>query len=71
VEKRYGVYMPASQRNDTLYTGAATDLAPRIDEHRHGAVAGFAREHAVHLLVWFEEHATPMGRVTCERQVKK
>ncbi|MDO9425820.1 MAG: GIY-YIG nuclease family protein [Methylobacterium sp.] len=48
------VYILASQRNGTLYTGSTTDLARRVWEHRIGAVPGFTRDHGVTLLVWYD-----------------
>jgi putative endonuclease len=44
----------ASQRNGTIYIGAAVDLPRRVWEHRHGVVPGFTRQHGCKLLVWYE-----------------
>jgi len=52
----YFVYMMASQRNGTLYTGVANDLARRAFEHREGAVPGFTQKYGVNKLVWYESH---------------
>ena len=48
------VYILASQRNGTLYTGSTTELARRIWEHKNGVMPGFTREYGVALLVWYE-----------------
>jgi putative endonuclease len=71
VDKRFWVYMLASQHNGTLYIGSTSDLIRRVHEHRSGAMDGFTKQYAVHLLVWFEEHTTPVAMVTRERQLKK
>ncbi len=71
MDKRYWVYMLASQRNGTLYIGSTSELARRVWQHKRHVVEGFTERYNVHLLVWFEEHSTPMAMVTRERQLKK
>ena len=65
------VYLLASQRNGTLYTGVTSNLAARIYQHRAGVVGGFTREYGVKLLVWFEQHATMESAITREKRIKK
>jgi putative endonuclease len=48
------VYIVASQRNGTIYTGVTSDLPKRIHEHRFGLIAGFARKYGCKLLVWYQ-----------------
>jgi putative endonuclease len=50
------VYILASRRNGTLYTGSTTDLARRVWEHRNALRPGFTSEYGVTLLVWYEDH---------------
>ena len=50
------VYILASQRNGTLYTGSTTDLARRVREHRTGLTPGFTTTYGVSMLVWYEGH---------------
>jgi len=50
------VYILASQRNGTLYTGYTDELFRRVTEHKAHALPGFTSKYAVTLLVWFEEH---------------
>ena len=57
MERRSHVYMLASRRNGTLYTGSTIDLARRIYEHRTGAMPGFTRDYGVTMLVWYEEYS--------------
>ena len=65
------VYILASKRNGTLYTGVTSRLPVRIYQHRIGAVPGFTREYDVKLLVWFEQHATMESAILREKRIKK
>ena len=65
------VYIFASRRNGTLYTGVTSDLLARIHQHRIGAVRGFTRKYDVKLLVWFEQHTTMHSAITREKRIKK
>ena len=47
------VYILASRRNGTLYTGVTSDLLKRIHEHREEVARGFTSKHGVKRLVWF------------------
>ena len=40
----YFVYILASRRQGTLYTGVTNNLARRVAEHRDGAVRGFTKK---------------------------
>ncbi len=70
MEKRPFVYILASQRNGTLYTGVTSDLPKRIGQHKQGEISGFTKKHNVHLLVWFESHETMDAAITREKQIK-
>ena len=65
------VYILASKRNGTLYTGVTSNLLARIHQHRIGAVRGFTRDYGIKLLVWFEQHATMDSAITREKRIKK
>lgn len=65
------VYILASRRNGTLYTGVTSDLLARIHKHRGGQVPGFTKEHGVNLLVWFEPHETMDSAIRREKRIKK
>jgi putative endonuclease len=65
------VYILASKRNGTLYTGVTSNLPGRIHQHRDGAVGGFTRRYGVRLLVWFEQHGTMDSAITREKRIKK
>lgn len=53
-EQKYCVYILASRRNGTLYTGVTDDLARRMFERKNHVVEGFTKRYGVHTPVWFE-----------------
>ncbi len=65
------VYILASERNGTLYTGVTNDLVRRVSEHREAAVDGFTSQYAVKSLVHFEVFDDPRSAITREKQMKK
>ena len=65
------VYILASHRNGTLYTGVTSDLARRISEHRDGAVPGFTDDYDVKTLVWCENLATIEMAIRREKSIKR
>ena len=64
------VYIVASRRNGTLYTGVTCNLPKRAFEHREGLVAGFSRQHGCKFLVWYELHDSMIEAITREKQIK-
>ncbi|MCW2336250.1 putative endonuclease [Sphingobium sp. B2D3A] len=50
------VYIMASRRNGTIYTGVTSDLVRRVTQHRTGEIKGFTTKYGCKLLVWFEAH---------------
>ena len=65
------VYIMASKRNGTLYTGVTNDLAHRTWEHREGLVPGFTRKYGCQLLVWYEEHFDIRDAIQREKNIKQ
>ena len=65
------VYILASQRNGTLYTGVTSDIVQRMEQHKNGVVEGFTRRYAVHRLVWYERHDTMLSAIAREKAIKK
>ncbi len=49
--KNYFVYILASRRNGTLYTGITGDLRRRVSQHKNDAIEGFTKRYRVHRLV--------------------
>ena len=69
--KTYCVYMLASSRHGTLYTGVTSDLVKRFWQHREKLVGGFTKEYDVKKLVWYEIHEDVLSAITREKQIKK
>jgi putative endonuclease len=69
--KRGFVYIMASGRNGTIYTGSTSDLVQRAWQHRNGLVNGFTRDHGCKLLVWYEVHDDLQEARQRELQLKK
>ena len=70
--KRTGiVYILASRKNGTLYTGVTSNLPRRLEEHRAGTGSAFAAKYGVTGLVWFEEYELVTRAITREKTIKK
>ena len=65
------VYIMASQRNGTLYTGVTTDLAQRVFDHREGIIPGFTKTYGCKILVWYEEHFDVSDAIQREKSIKR
>ena len=68
--KTYAVYMVASRRNGTIYTGVSGNLLGRVWQHRNNAADGFTKKYGVHRLVWFEFHDDISAAIAREKQIK-
>ncbi len=64
--KNYFVYILASKRNGTLYTGVTNDLKRRIYEHKNGLI----EKYKVHNLVYFEEFNNINDALKREKHIK-
>ena len=71
MEKFPTVYILASKRHGTLYTGVTSDLCGRIWLHKTGAMPGFTKTYGVKQLVWFETHDNMESAITREKQIKE
>ncbi|WP_160005434.1 GIY-YIG nuclease family protein [Rhizobium sp. 18055] len=65
------VYILASRRNGTLYTGVTRDLAARLFDHQNELTPGFTSRYGVKTLVWFEEHDLLVQAIAREKSIKK
>ncbi|MCA8928458.1 MAG: GIY-YIG nuclease family protein [Alphaproteobacteria bacterium] len=68
--KQPAVYIMASRRNGTLYTGVTGSLRQRIWQHREGVTPGFTKQHNCKLLVWYELHESFPAAIAREKQLK-
>ena len=64
------IYIMASQRNGTLYTGVTSNLLKRVYEHKFSEVKGFSKRHDCNLLVYYETADTMRGAIVREKQIK-
>ncbi len=71
MSKLYYVYMMASAKNGTLYTGVTSDIGRRAWEHRNGMIDGFTKKYDVKLLVWFEAFEDVHAAIHRETLLKK
>jgi putative endonuclease len=67
--KQPAVYIMASRRNGTLYTGVTSDLVQRTWQHREATV-GFTSRYGCKLLVWYEIHEEMASAIAREKQIK-
>ena len=70
MERQPCVYLLASQRNGTLYTGVTSNLLKRVWEHKHHVVEGYTSKYAVHILVWYEVHEIMESAIKREKVIK-
>jgi putative endonuclease len=69
--RRGYVYILASQKNGTLYTGVTSDIAGRMEQHRTGTGSKFAARYGAIRLVWFEEFEWVIDAIAREKAIKK
>ncbi|WP_374547454.1 GIY-YIG nuclease family protein [Rhodoblastus sp.] len=64
------VYIMASKRHGTLYTGVTSNLARRVHEHRNDLIKGFTGRYQCHLLVFYEPYPRMDDAIGREKQLK-
>ena len=69
--RTYFVYILASRKHGTLYTGVTSDLPGRVYEHKAGLSGGFTAKHRVHHLVYFEMFGMIDDAIKREKQLKR
>ncbi len=67
----YFVYILASKRNGTLYTGVTNNLFKRVDEHKNNFIPGFTSKYNVHNLVYYERYSDIYDAIAREKRLKK
>ncbi len=68
--KQPAVYIMASRRNGTLYTGVTSNLVQRAWQHREGLSRGFTKRYRCKQLVWFDLADTMDVAIAREKQIK-
>lgn len=68
--RKYYVYILASKKNGTLYTGVTNDIVRRIHEHKTKVNEGFTKKYNVDRLVYFEEFVSIIDSITREKRIK-
>ena len=71
MERQYYVYLLASRKNGTLYTGVTSDLLRRVVQHKSGAVPGFTQKYGVHRLVYYEVFGDIEAAIQREKRLKR
>jgi putative endonuclease len=69
--KQYFVYILASRKNGTLYTGVTNDLLKRVYEHKNNLVEGFTKKYSIHTLVYYEMYRDVYSAILREKRIKK
>lgn len=64
------VYIMASKRNGTLYTGVTSNLIQRVYQHQNGLVEGFSHKYNCKLLVWYDQCQDMESAILPEKQIK-
>lgn len=64
------VYILASKKNGTLYTGITSDLERRMYQHRHHLFEGFTSKYDVTRLVWFAQGDDIASAISLEKKIK-
>ncbi len=65
------VYIIASKRNGTLYTGVTSDLENRVYEHKNEIHKGFTVRYGCKTLVYFELLENIVLAIKREKAIKK
>ncbi|MEM8934920.1 MAG: GIY-YIG nuclease family protein [Pseudomonadota bacterium] len=71
MSKDYCVYILASKRNGTSYTGVTSDIAGRVWEHKAGVNQGFTKRYGVGRLVWYDAYDDVNAAIQREKTIKK
>lgn len=64
------VYILASKKNGTLYTGVTSNLLRRLHEHKTHATEGFTSQHHITRLVWFIQGEDITAAIELEKKIK-
>ena len=68
--RMYYVYILASKKNGTLYTGVTNDIERRVYEHKHKLTPGFTSRYNVNRLMYYDEYNDIRDAIAREKQIK-
>ncbi len=69
--KVFIVYIMASMKGGTVYTGVSGNPAGRIWQHKtHADPKSFTARYKVERLVWYEVHETAISAIQREKRIK-
>ena len=68
--KQPAVYIMASKRNGTLYTGVTSNLVSRVCEHKEDVTKGFTSQYGCKTLVFYELHGDMDSAINREKRIK-
>ncbi|EKD73113.1 MAG: hypothetical protein ACD_45C00459G0001 [uncultured bacterium] len=68
--KNYYIYIMASKRNGTLYTGITSDLIKRVYQHKTEEIPGFTSKYKVNQLVYYEIHTDIREAIKREKNIQ-
>jgi putative endonuclease len=71
MDRKYFVYILASQRNGTLHIGMTNDLLRQVLEHRKKLIPGFAKKYGVKMLGHIEAFEYRWDAILRETRPKK
>jgi putative endonuclease len=64
------VYILASKKRGTLYTGVTSNLEYRMYQHKHHLPKGFTSKYDVTRLVWYEQGEDIAAAINLEKKIK-
>ncbi len=70
-EKQYYIYILASRKHGTLYTGVTSNLIKRVYEHKNELADGFTKQYKIHHLVHYEIYNDILQAIAREKNIKK
>ena len=71
MDRHYYVYLLASDRNGTLYTGVTNNLSKRVWAHKDAVGSKFTSHYGVKRLVYYELFEDVTHAIAREKQLKR
>jgi putative endonuclease len=68
--KEPAIYIMASSRNGTLYTGVTSNLVERVYQHKQRRTPGFTERYHCTMLVFYEFYEDMITAIDREKQIK-